>query len=64
MWCGIDAVCVVYKDFIGILGPDNSAVSMEYNHIKDGVYCISEIDGLRVVTTEHVEFWEKVDESL
>lgn len=64
VWCGTDAVCVVCNEFIGVLGPDNITASMEIDKKKEGVFCVPEIDGMRVITTEKCEFWEKVDEAL
>ena len=64
VWCGTDAVCVVCNEFIGVLGPDNTTASMDIDKKKEGVFCIPEIDGMRVITTEKCEFWEKVDEAL
>ena len=64
LWCGSDAVCLVYNEFIGILGPNQTTASMEISRSKLGCYCIPELDGMRVVTTEKCEFWEKVDEAL
>jgi vacuolar protein sorting-associated protein 16 len=37
---------------------------MEIDKKKEGVFCVPEIDGMRVITTEKCEFWEKVDEAL
>mmetsp|Transcript_324 Transcript_324/g.338 ORF Transcript_324/g.338 Transcript_324/m.338 type:complete len:744 (+) Transcript_324:332-2563(+) len=64
VWCGNEAVCLIYNEFVGILGPDNTKASMDIDHIKEGVFCNSELDGMRVFTTEKCEFWEKVDPSL
>lgn len=64
VWCGTDAVCVVCSEFIGVLGPDNTTASMDIDKKKEGVFCVPEIDGMRVITTEKCEFWEKVDDAL
>ena len=64
VWCGTDAVCVVCNEFIGVLGPDNTTASMDIDKKKEGVFCVPEIDGMRVITTEKCEYWEKVDEAL
>jgi len=36
----------------------------DYDSMKEGVMCIPEIDGLKVITTENMEFWEKVPNSV
>lgn len=64
VWCGTDAVCAVCNDYISVLGPDNTTARMDIDKKKEGVFCIPEIDGMRVLTTEKSEFWEKVDEAL
>jgi Vps16, N-terminal region. len=52
----LDAVCVVCSEFIGVLGPDNTTVSMDIDKKKEGVFCVPELDGMRVITTEKCEF--------
>lgn len=63
-WCGSDALCVVYKNYVGIFGPQETTASIEVKKEKNGVLCIPEIDGLKFVTTEYCEFLEKVDPAL
>ena len=63
-WCGSDAVCLVYSSYLAILGPDNSNASVDYSTTTPGVFCMGEVDGLRIITTEKHEFLEKVDKSV
>lgn len=63
VWCGADAVCLAFDGHITILGP-NMMAQKDYDSMKEGVMCIPEIDGLKVITTENMEFWEKVPNSV
>jgi hypothetical protein len=64
VWCGDDAVCLVYSNYLMLYGPDKTTARMDCSRDKSGVFVVSELDGMRVFTTETCEFVYRVDESI
>jgi hypothetical protein len=73
MWCSEDCVIIVHNGTIFLIGPENRLLKMDVvksNFRQEGslntvnLYCIPEIDGVRIFHDENVEFLEKVNDDL
>merc|ERR1719464_2333549 len=62
-WCGNDCMVLSVYDKLVIIGP-NDHQFVELKARSDGIYCMTEIDGLRVLTSECTYFFERVQDSL
>jgi hypothetical protein len=61
-WCGNDLPILSYPDRIVLVGP-NSYEPLDLRSKTGGIKCFTEIDGLRVVTSEKTYFLEKVSDA-
>merc|ERR1712151_358117 len=62
-WCGNDCMVLSVFDKLVIIGP-NDHQFVELKARSEGIYCTTEIDGLRVITSESTYFFERVQDSL
>lgn len=58
-WCGNDVTVLSYPEKIALVGP-NEAEMINLGDKHGGIKCCTEIDGLRVVTSEKTFFLERV----
>ena len=56
-WCGNDSVILAWEDEIHMVGPNGVAAKFYYD---DQVHIISDIDGVRLLTSRACEFLQKV----
>ncbi|KAF2762704.1 vacuolar sorting-associated protein [Pseudovirgaria hyperparasitica] len=56
-WCGNDAVVLSWEDEVHLVGPNGSAIKYFYD---DFVHLISDVDGVRLLTSDVCEFLQKV----
>ena len=58
-WCGNDCIVLSVFDKLVIIGPaEHEFVDLKAR--SEGIYCMTEPDGLRVLTSEHTYFFERV----
>lgn len=62
-WCGNDAPVLSYPDKIVLVGPNQFEI-ISLGNKGGGVRCFTEIDGLRVVSSEKTYFLERVQKAL
>ena len=63
IWCGSDVTVLEYTDKIILVGPGNDCVPLELGGAKtNGLKCLTEKDGLRIVNSEGVFFLERVQD--
>jgi hypothetical protein len=60
-WCGNSCLVLTLKDKLAIVGP-NDTEEIDVKTRSDGIYCITEDDGLRVTTAENTHFFEIVQD--
>ncbi|CCJ28605.1 unnamed protein product [Pneumocystis jirovecii] len=60
-WCGNDSVIILYNTIILMIGPFGGFLSFPYN---GPALLISEIDGVRIITSDKCEFLQKVPDDL
>lgn len=60
-WCGKSCIVLTLGDKIALVGPaDNCQVDVKAK--SDGIYCTTEEDGIRILTSENTYFLEFVQE--
>jgi hypothetical protein len=62
-WCGNESIVLSVFDKIVIMGPEDQ----EFHEMKsrtEGMFCMNELDGMRITTSEHTYFLEVVQKSL
>ncbi|KAK5167664.1 Vacuolar protein sorting-associated protein 16 [Saxophila tyrrhenica] len=59
-WCGNNAVVLAWEDEIHLVGPSGSATSFEYDGF---VHLVPDVDGIRVMTNDVCDFWQKVPDA-
>ncbi|KAI8443179.1 Vps16, N-terminal region-domain-containing protein [Phakopsora pachyrhizi] len=57
VWCGGDTVVVAWQRALVMIGPFGASLKYNYN---DPIYLISEVDGIRIMTSHVCEFLSKV----
>lgn len=60
VWCGDDAVIAHWDDIVLLLGPGGDWIKYSYNGM---VHLVSEIDGVRIISEDKVEFLERLRQS-
>ena len=58
-WCGSDAPVLTYPDKIVIVGPKDYKTK-EFGSAAKGVKTMTEVDGLRLITSEKTYFLQRV----
>jgi hypothetical protein len=58
-WCGNDVTVLTYPERIVLVGP-NESEGIELRAKSAGIKCLTEIDGIRIVTSEKTYFMERV----
>lgn len=61
-WCGNDITVLSYPDKIALVGP-NVFDLVDMRSKGGGLKCVTEIDGLRVISSEKTYFLERVQKS-
>jgi hypothetical protein len=71
MWCAEDAVILVNNGSIFIVGPDDRLLKMDIvrsfssnPNSTPNLYCVPEVDGVRIFHDDAVEFLQKVNDDL
>jgi hypothetical protein len=65
IWCSIDCVILVYNGTISMIGPDNNKLTLNIvQGSQPNLFCVSEIDGVRIFYDENVDFLQKVHDDL
>ena len=62
-WCGNDCMVLSVFDKLVIIGPKEHEF-IELKARSEGIYCMTEMDGLRVLNSEKTYFFERVQDSL
>ena len=63
IWCGNDVTVLEYIDKVIMVSPAGDCLPLELGQPKtQGLKCITEIDGLRIVNSESIFFLERVQE--
>ena len=63
IWCGSDVTVLEYVDKVILVGPENDCLTLDLgNARKNGICCLTENDGLRIVNSEGVFFLERVQD--
>jgi hypothetical protein len=63
IWCGNDVTVLEYLDKVIMVGPGNECITLDLGEPKtQGVKCLLEIDGLRIVNSEGTFFLERVQD--
>ncbi|RIB09211.1 Vps16, C-terminal region-domain-containing protein, partial [Gigaspora rosea] len=57
VWCGIDSVVLYWDNLLLMIGPFGDWVRYPYD---DAIYLITEIDGVRIFSSDRCEFLQKV----
>jgi len=61
IWCGNDVTVMEYVDKVIMVGPGGECLTLDLGQPKtQGVRCLTEIDGLRIVNSESTFFLERV----
>jgi len=61
IWCGNDVTVLEYVDKVIMVGPGNECLTLDMGFPKtQGIKCLTEIDGLRIVNSEATFFLERV----
>lgn len=58
-WCGNNAVALAWEDEIHLIGPTGDAHREYYPSF---IHLLPDIDGIRVLTADRCDFWQKVSE--
>lgn len=61
MWCGNDTIACSYDDEVKLYGPDGTYITFWFSN--NIVALKTEVDGLKVFTSEQVHFISKIDKS-
>jgi hypothetical protein len=70
MWCAEDCLVIVHNGTIFMVGPENKLLKLDivkaHSNSSSGpnLHCIPEIDGIRIIYDENVEFLQKVHHEL
>ena len=63
IWCGNDVTVLEFPDKVIMVGPGNETQILDLGSPKmQGLKCYTELDGLRIVNSDHVFFLERVQE--
>lgn len=63
IWCGSDVTALEYVDKVILVGPKNECLTLDLGSpTTNGLKCLTENDGLRIVNSEGVFFLERVQE--
>jgi hypothetical protein len=61
IWCGNDVTCMEYIDKVIMVSPSNECLTLDLGNPKtQGIKCLTEIDGLRIISSESTFFLERV----
>jgi vacuolar protein sorting-associated protein 16 len=56
-WCGDDAVVLAWEDEVHLIGPNGASSEFYYD---SWVHLLPELDGVRLITNDVCEFWQKI----
>ena len=63
IWCGNDVTVLEYLDKVIMVGPGNECQTLELGSPKtQGIKCLTEIDGLRIINSDGTFFLERVQD--
>jgi hypothetical protein len=61
IWCGNDVTVLVYYDKVIMVSPGNECQTVDLGQPKtNGIKCLTEIDGLRIINSDSSFFLERV----
>jgi vacuolar protein sorting-associated protein 16 len=59
-WCGDNAVVLAWEDELHLIGPNGVAMKFYYDSY---LHLLPDVDGVRVVTADVCDFWQKVPDA-
>lgn len=62
-WCGNDCMVLSVFDQLVVIGPGET-YTIDLRCRSEGMFCFTEPDGVRIVTSEHTYFLELVQDAL
>lgn len=61
MWCGEDCIVAANEGNIYLIGPDNKLHKLR---LRNNLHIVQEVDGIRIITDDYVEFLQRVSDEL
>lgn len=63
IWCGNDVPVIEYTDKLLIIGPKGDSITLDVSSPKtQGLKCLTEADGLRIINSDGCHFLERVQD--
>jgi hypothetical protein len=62
-WCGNDSIALTFGKNLFLCGPEETR-KIEFPAATDGIFLVTEVDGLRIVTPSDTHFMDIVDKKL